>query len=417
VVSEVSLKSSATSTFGGDQVFRIRRDLQTLAKSSMPVERPHVSITKSVPKSAKTGNPVRRYILSSIALTALGLGVIFNSNRVFNAPMYDEAGMAPAAAAFSKGLNYATFDLNINIRKLRAYQVASLPKTPDVVFFGASQLQEAHKELLPGIDYYNSHIHRDYWQDLFAVTDIWLRRGELPKTIVISMRDKLFTPMALRKDYLWEPGIPYWRDLAAKMNIAMEPVWQSLPYQRFREKLSLSMLFSNVTRWYNAEQLPHESSEKHFKSLDTLLPDGSILWSQDHMKVFTPERSKFESLKFATAQANNPPIIEKQGIENVEKLLDFLKSKGVTVYIMQPPFNPIYWNAVQGTPYFKGLQAYDAMVRDMAKRHGIEMIGGFNPNKVGCDETQYIDAEHANPSCLKHVFDQFMSLHAKQGNS
>jgi hypothetical protein len=405
----------------------VRRDLQSRLR--LPVVTtaaiaPQPKVLAQAPsqperRAAATSsrNPFRFYAMACLALTLIGIGLVWNANRRFNAEMYDEQGMTPAAEAFSKGLNYATFDLNINIRKLRDEHVARMTRAPDVVFFGASQLQEAHKELLPGYDFYNSHIHRDYWQDLFAVTDIWDRHGRLPKKIVISIRDKIFTPMELRTDFLWEPGIPYWREMAGKMKIAMEPVWQSLPYQRLRERLSLSMLFTNVARWYNAEQLPHATPDQHFKSLDTLLPDGSILWSQDHLNIFTPERSRNESLKFAAFQSDKPPVIEKAGVENFEKLITYLQDKGVKLYFMQPPFNPIYWDAVQGTPYFAGLQDYDELIREIARRHGIDMIGGFSPYKVGCEASQYIDAEHANPACLKKVFDEFMALDAKAGKT
>ena len=362
------------------------------------------------PQAGSVRSTAKAYIITALLMTAIGVATIWNSNRLYAPEMYDDEGMLPVAQAFAAGKNYATFDLNINIRKLRDLHVAEMTHTPEVVTFGASQWQEAHKELLPGIDFYNSHIHRDYWQDMFAVTDIWVRHNRLPKKVIIAMRDKLFTPMELRKDYLWEPGIPYWRSMADRLGIPKEPVWQSLPYQRLRERFSLAMLFNNLTRWYNADERPHASGEKYFEKLDTLLPDGSILWSKEHMKIFTPERSRAEALAFAKVQSNSPPVIEQAGVENFEKLLDYLKSQGVTVYFVQPPFNPIYWDAVQNTSYMDGLMKFDALTREMAKRHGIKMIGGFDPRKVGCDETQYIDAEHSNPSCLKHIFNEFMTV-------
>jgi hypothetical protein len=46
----------------------------------------------------------------------------------------------------------------------------------------------------------------------------------------------------------------------------------------------------------------------------------------------------------------------------------------------------------------------------------LQVIGGYNPHKVGCNATMYIDAEHANASCLKNLFDQFMALDKTRGN-
>jgi hypothetical protein len=250
---------------------------------------------------------------------------------------------------------------------------------------------------------------------MLAVTEIWVRHGKLPKQMIIAVRDKMFTPMSERTDFLWEPGIPYWRAMADRLGIEKESYWQSFPYQRMRERLSLAMLFNNLTRWYNADERPHATSELHFKSLDTLLPDGSILWSADHLKIFTPERTKREALAFAEKAIKNPPKIEARGVEAFRKLLEFLKNQGVEVYLVHPPFNPQFYDRVQGTPYMDGLRKVEELTRSFAADYGLKVIGSFNPHEVGCDVSMYIDAEHSNPDCLKKIFDQFTRLDQEGG--
>jgi hypothetical protein len=302
------------------------------------------------------------------------------------------------------------FDLNLNVRRLRDEAIARLASTPDVVILGASHWQEAHSDLLPYKRLYNAHVHRDYWEDMLGMVDIFARNGRLPKQMIIAVRDIMFTPIADRGDFLWEPGIPNYRAMADRLGVEKESVWQSLPYHRMRERLSLAMLFNNVTRWYNAEERPHATNERHFKSLDTLLPDGSILWSADHLRIFTPERSRREALAFADGKRNKPPEVEARGVAAFNKLLSFLKSQGVEVTLVHPPFNPIFYDAVQGTPYAEGLKKIDQLTRDIAAEHGLKIIGSFNPHEVGCDAAMYIDAEHSNPTCLKKIFDQFAKL-------
>jgi hypothetical protein len=364
-------------------------------------------------------NALKRYSSSvytavCLAATLLGVGTVYNSNAKFAGEMYGSAPMTAAAEAFSKGKNYATFDLNINIRQLRDQHIARMTKTPDVAIFGASHWQEANEELVTNQDFYNAHIHRDYWEDMFAMTKIFEQHNRLPKKIIISVRDNLFMPIEARKDFLWEPGIPYWRAQAAVMGIATEKWWTSFSWQRLRERMSLAMLFNNMTRWLNAADLPHETTQAKFKTLDVLLPGGSIVWSQDHDDFFTQERARSEALSFADFKRVNPPIVEQRGVENFEKLITYLQGKGVTVYFVQPPFNPIYWERVQGSAYSEKLKKFEAMTADIAKRHNIETIGSFNPAKVGCTSKQFIDAEHSNAACLSTIFNQFMALDAQK---
>ena len=357
------------------------------------------------------------YSIVCLFLTLAGVTGVWQANRSFAPEMYAEEGMLPAAEAFAKGENYAVFDLNLNIRKLRDLAIARLPATPDVMILGASHWQEAHSDLVKDMNFYNAHIHRDYWEDMLAMTEILVRHNRLPKRLIISVRDNLFTPIADRKDFLWEPGIPYYRVMAEKLGVERESVWASLPYQRLRELVSISMLFTNLTRWYNAPEHPHASDTRQFIALDTLLPDGSIVWSKQHTTFFSQERSRHEALAFAEKRLDSPPLVEERGVAAFEKLLDFYKQQGVTVYFVQPPFNPIYWDRVQGSAYFEGLKKIEALTSSIAGRHGIKIIGGFNPRKVGCNETQYIDAEHSNESCLQHIFSEFEALERARGGA
>lgn len=350
------------------------------------------------------------YAASLAILIAAGTAGVWRTNVAYAPEMYDTGGMAPAARAFAKGQNYALFDLNINIRRLREEHVARFTETPDVVLLGASHWQEAHAGLVRSERMYNGHVHRDYWEDLLGVVEVYVRNKRLPKRMVIAVRDNQFTPVAQRKDFLWEPGIPNYEKMATRLDIKPQSAWWTFPWQRMKERLSLSMLYTNVTRWYNAPELPHATSELHFKSLDTLLPDGSILWSAEHMAIFTKERTAAEAASFAEKRRNDPPKVDPKGVAAFDRLLAFLKAKGVQVVLVHPPFNPQFYDAVQDGTYPAGLDKIRGITRDLAQKHGLHVIGEFNPHAVGCTADMYIDAEHGNPACLQKVFDQYEAI-------
>lgn len=390
------------------QAFVPQAEVQETAVQSAP--EPEEVIELPVKARAGTFSNLRAYLLLSALLTVAGLAAVVKGNQLYGSEMYGWDGMVPAAEAASTGLNYAVFDLNLNIRHLREETVKRMTETPDVVLLGASHWQEAHAGLVTGLKMYNSHIHRDYWEDPLGVVEIYERYGRLPKRMIISIRDKQFTPVSHRTDYLWEPGIPYYQAMAKRIGFQTEAFWKTLPYQRVRAQFSLPMLFENFTRWYNAEQLPHATWDSHFKSLDTLLPDGSILWSDDHMRIFTAERRKQMSAEFAAASLSHPPVIDPKGVEAFDAMFKFLTDKGVQVYLVHPPFNPEFYDAVQGSEYMKGLREIEKLTQDFAVKYGFKTFGSFNPHEVNCSADDYIDAEHANPRCLQGIFEQFNEI-------
>ncbi len=386
------------------------------ATAAPAVEAPGVATTaagkggwkfKSI--GAAAGKPAQYALMTLLLLTA-GMAGVWKANVAFAPEMYDDQGMVPVAAAHAEGKNYAVFDLNLNIRRWKEELVARFASTPDVVILGASHWQEAHAGLVKSERMFNGHVHRDYWEDLLGVVEVYARNNRMPKRMIIAIRDYQFKPLEDRTDYLWEPGIPNYRKMADRLGLPKEDAWKTYPWQRMKERLSLTMLFNNVTRWFNASEYPHATAEKHFEHLDILLPDGSILWSGDHRAIFTQERAKREALKLADYDRQHPPKIDKKGVEAFDALLGYLKKQGVQVVLVHPPFNPIFYDAVKGSPYIAALDHVRGVAKDMAAKYGLHIIGDFDPAKVGCTPGQYIDAEHSNPACLQNIFNEYETL-------
>lgn len=350
------------------------------------------------------------YLGLVIATILLGLSGIWAANKAFAPEMYDRSGPVAMAEAFEKGLNYGTFDLNINIREMRDEHIKRMPKAPEVVILGASHWQEGHVELMPGKDFYNAHVHRDYYEDMLAMTEMFLRHDKMPKQMIIAIRDRLFTPVAARTDFLWLPGIPYYRAMAQRLGMEPHAYWTTAPVQRWRELLSIEMLNTNVRRWYSEPVKPHATPQKHFDTLDTLLPGGSIYWSTEHQKVYTPERSRKLSEEFAAENFPHAPKIDPLGVKKIDRLFAFLKEQGVDVYLVHPPFNPIYFDKIRNSPYRKGLAKIEQLTRDLAAKHDFTVFGSFDPVDIGCTKEMYIDAEHSNPECLGKVFAEFLKV-------
>jgi hypothetical protein len=360
-------------------------------------------------KAKRTANQMV-YGLAFTACFLASMSGIWFANQAYGPEMYGQNGMVAAADAHAEGKNYSVFDLNLNIRALRDEQLKRMTKTPEVIILGASHWQEAHKDQLRGMDVFNAHIHRDYWEDPLGMVELLVSHNKLPKKLIISIRDRQFTPVEVRKDWLWEPGIPAYRAMTQRLGIEPESYWKTAPYHRLQALISLPMLFENFTRWYNAPEHPGPTTATRAESMDMVLPDGSIMWSNKKMHIFTPERTREEVKKYAQVALANPPVIDPKGVAAFETLFSFLKKQGVQVYLTNPPFNPAFYDQIEGTPYAEGLARVEALTQKFSKEFNFPIFGGFNPHKMGCTAEMYIDAEHSNPQCLQSVFDQFLAL-------
>lgn len=351
----------------------------------------------------RAGLGAATYLLCALALTVAGLLAIAHANRRYAPEMYEPGYMAAVAEAFTNGESYGVFDLNINIRKLREEQFKRLRETPSVVVLGASQWQEAHAGLIAKRGYLNAHVHRDYYEDVLGMVELMIRHDRLPKDLVITVRDRLFTPVAERTDFLWLPGIAYYQAMAGRLSLEPLKLWETYPLQRPRELLSLGMLFTNITRWHNATDWPYPTTRREHESLDLLHPDGSITWSEQHRDLFTRQRALKVALAHAEANRSKPPVIDPKGVEALDRLLAYLGVRGVRVHLAHPPFNPVYFERMKDTPYMEGLRQVEAVTRELAARHKLGLVGSFDPADLGCTAEMFIDAEHSNASCLREL--------------
>ena len=349
------------------------------------------------------------FLLLLVVLSGFGLWLVAFANMHLAPMLRHKPTLEHVAQTLAEGRNFATFDLNIDIRNLRNEHIQRLPETPDLAVLGASHWQEGHADLVPGLNFYNAHVHRDYFEDMLAVAEMMVRHDRLPPRMIITIRDNLFTPIDRRTDFLWVPGLPFYRSMADRLGIAAYSYRQTLPFEYTSERFSLSLLAENLERWLGAPELPHLTDRREHETLDVLLPDGSINWSAAHQAAFTRSRALRLANEFAHQRRDDPPVIDAYGVEAINRLIRFLRDRGVEVTLAHPPFNPVFYDAITGTAYADGLQAVEQLTQAIADEYGLRIIGSFDPREVGCDASMYIDAEHAGPACLGRIFDQFLT--------
>ena len=346
------------------------------------------------------------YLFLLLAIIVIGTVSVRAINVILAPMLFDQGKITKVAKAITHNTGYATYDLNIETRQLRREHIRNLPETPDLVVMGASHWQEAHGAIMPGVSFYNAHVHRDYFEDIVAVASWLVKYDKLPKKLVISIRDNQFTAPKERTDFLWVPVLRDYREAAPMFGLTPHEVYRNGLTPQLRQTVSFPLLLAHTERYLEAPQQPHVSDAPSHATLDMLLSDGAIYWSEKHRAEFTDERMRAESAALAAGKVDNPPTFDPEGVQAVDTVLGYLRARGVELYLAHPPYNPLVWDAVQGTPYMDGLREIESLVQAMARRHGIPIIGSFNPYDIGCTADMYIDGEHSNPTCLGMVLRQ-----------
>lgn len=358
---------------------------------------------------AMEGSPVRYLAIFAALFIVLWAGVIF-ANYSLNPLLYSQSAAARVAEEWTAGNNYAVFDLNIETRALRREHLKRMPAAPEVTVIGASHWQEATAALLPDRDFYNAHIHRDYFEDILGMSEMFLVNDRLPKTMIISIRDLTFSDPATRTDYLWLPIQPDYRAMARRLGIEYNSWLDNFAIEHYLGLTSLPVAWAKAKERILAPQLPGPTNAEKSPTLDVLHAKGFITWSSAHKRLFTQQRTTEEVQRHFDSIKQKRISIDDAAVDAVNRVVGLLVERGVRVMFVHPPFNPEFYEKVITVPYGQDLQRVHETTKQIAANHGIPVFGSFDPRDVGCERTMFIDAEHSGPDCLGRVLAQAPGL-------
>ena len=388
-----------------------RRILHRGDRGRRPGDQPLTDNVLPPADDAAAGRDPAVAYLSTVAgtLIVFWLAVIV-ANFTLNPLIYGSSGHAKVARLFETGHDYAVFDVNFDIRALRRAHVAQMTRTPDLVVIGASHWQEAHAELMPHHAFYNAHVHRDYFEDNLAGVELFVTNNRLPRTFVVSIRDLTFLPVRDRTDERWLSYVPEYQQMARRLGLEAHPWWDTLHWRKWIDLLSVRAAWDAGWQRLLARETPGPTSAAMLESLDIVRRTGSVLWSEQHLSLFSQERALQEAVRDMAFWRTQDIAIDRGAVEALDRLLGLLGNEGVRVVLGHPPFHPAYYAGVRGTAYENSLDRITAIAAGLAEKHGLDVVGSFDPAAVGCDATMFIDSNHSNPDCLKRILGQIPKL-------
>lgn len=85
-------------------------------------------------------------------------------------------------------------------------------------------------------------------------------------------------------------------------------------------------------------------------------------------------------------------------------LVYWAQKKNVEVIFVLPPYHPgLYSLMATKNPIILELET---RFLELARKHGIEILGSYNPQRVGCTEKEFYDGMHPNSKCMARIIKQ-----------
>lgn len=78
----------------------------------------------------------------------------------------------------------------------------------------------------------------------------------------------------------------------------------------------------------------------------------------------------------------------------LEKLLEYLQNRGVTVVFYMPPYHPYVYQYLVENPNYKSVFEAEKFFINLAREKGIRVYGAYNPMLLECTESDFTDGMH-----------------------
>lgn len=281
----------------------------------------------------------------------------------------------------------AVYSSNINERIFVKCLIGTQDRVRDTVVLGSSRLMQVGEELL-GREVLNLSVSGAALEDILAIWHLISEKSD-PKTVLIGADPWLFNANFRRK-----PS----HELEAEYNLALHSLNRK-PDLSFSRQTSFQFRNKYIVEIYNSMNVcPVSASDDSPSVFDKIRSDGSRVYNLAY------------SSKSPAEVCRRAPEFLQYGIKNYNYSKDlriifeeFVKSirRDRRVVLVLSPYHPALYELLRGSGPL--ISATEDEFRQIAIAAGVEIIGSYDPGKVGCSALDFFDGIHAKESGMRRV--------------
>jgi len=300
--------------------------------------------------------------------------------------------------------NNVTNVSDYNERLLQKYVVTRSSLCPDILVLGSSRTMEISSAYFPGRSFFNNSVSGATIEDLTGIYELYEQKKCHPKNIIIGL-----DPWTLNKNN----GQVRWQSLAREYNIflrelKMDTVPNEETVNKYSQLISPSYFMASLRALGKSKKpLPVKTD---VNSTFTRLRDGGVSYGDDHRNLTLLQ---IEAKAREYAAVNNIYSVEKfdelsPGVVFVlEHFIAKLKREGISVTFFLSPYNPIVYHIFETNNQYKEIRQSEIYYRSLASKYNITVLGSFDPQVCGMDQSFFYDGMHCNSKGIKALLSAY----------
>ena len=91
--------------------------------------------------------------------------------------------------------------------------------------------------------------------------------------------------------------------------------------------------------------------------------------------------------------------VTEKAAELFIRLVNHLKQQKFEVIFVLTPYHPAVWSITEQLGV-SAMRMVESKVHKIARSTGVQVIGSYNPSKIGCTVDEFFDVAHVKVTCL-----------------
>jgi hypothetical protein len=188
--------------------------------------------------------------------------------------------------------------------------------------------------------------------------------------------------------------------LEAEYGLALSRLGLAKEVSRTQSRSTSSLMSLAVKFYYSVNQSKITADDDTPTLVDKIRKDGSRVYNLAYA-TRSPEEIERGALSFASYAMSNYQYSYKAR-DILERFVSYLKAQNLKVVLVLSPFHPKLYTQMR--LHDRKFLEIESIFKEVAVMYGVQLIGSYDPAKVGCSPEDFYDGMHPKDNCMKRVF-------------
>jgi len=354
-------------------------------------------------------NRYKKFLLIVLPLLFLGIGSI----GVFNYTI-DRAGlfhtdniMQQAGKELLKGNIVAGLgDEAFDDRTFQILLVQAIQKRVDIIAIGSSRTKELRERYLENGKYtfYNHAVNHANLEDYIAILGAYKKfHNYLPKEVILGVDPWILNANSGRNLY---KRIEEYNEFSDQIfHTHTEQETDKLFFlNKIKSLFSYSYTLSNLRFLIQQIRRKPFYVTKTIKTDDYLREPDASIWYPYAIRYPDTQKVRRKALQYTKGAVYSLENFQyKNRKEKFEKFIHELRKEGVHVTLFLAPYHPLTYDILIKNPKYH-LNAVEEYFHQFAKTNQLQIIGSYNPQKLGLIQEDFFDGMHCRFNAMEKIF-------------